>query len=89
MSATPPPSVLRQLATRLTGELHFDATMRAIYATDSSEYQALPVAVALPKTETDLRELISFAREHHLGLIPRTAGTSSPVKSWVMAWWSM
>ncbi len=76
MSATPPPSALRQLATRLTGELHFDATMRAIYATDSSEYQALPVAVALPKTETDLRELIGFAREHHLGLIPRTAGTS-------------
>ena len=76
MSATPPPSALRQLATRLTGELHFDATMRAIYATDSSEYQALPVAVALPKTEPDLRELIGFAREHHLGLIPRTAGTS-------------
>jgi FAD/FMN-containing dehydrogenase len=76
MSATPPPSALRQLATRLTGELHFDATMRAIYATDSSEYQARPVAVALPKTETDLRELITFARENHLGLIPRTAGTS-------------
>ncbi|NBR59874.1 MAG: FAD-binding oxidoreductase, partial [Opitutaceae bacterium] len=76
MSATPPPSALRQLATRLTGELHIDATMRAIYATDSSEYQAHPVAVALPKTETDLRELITFAREHHLGLIPRTAGTS-------------
>jgi len=64
------------LAVRLTGELHFDRTMRAIYATDASEYQEFPVAVALPKTEADLRELIAFANEHRVGLIPRGAGTS-------------
>ena len=67
---------LSSLATRLTGELHFDATMRALYATDASEYQETPVAVALPKTEADLRELIVFANKHGIGLIPRTAGTS-------------
>jgi FAD/FMN-containing dehydrogenase len=67
---------LRDLATRLAGELHFDATMRTLYATDSSEYQELPVAVALPRSEADLRELITFAAKHQLGLIPRTAGTS-------------
>ena len=76
MSAAPSPADLRQLAARLTGELHFDATMRTLYATDSSEYQELPVAVALPKSEADLRELITFARRHLIGLIPRTAGTS-------------
>ena len=64
------------LASRLAGELHHDATMRALYSTDASEYQELPVAVALPKTEADLRELIAFANRHHIGLIPRTAGTS-------------
>jgi hypothetical protein len=52
---------LASLATRLTGELHFDRTMRTLYATDASEYQELPVAVALPKTEADIRELIAFA----------------------------
>ncbi|MDI1338098.1 MAG: FAD-linked oxidase C-terminal domain-containing protein [Lacunisphaera sp.] len=67
---------LSSLAARLTGELHFDRTMRALYATDASEYQEMPVAVALPKTEADLRELIAFANHTDLGLIPRTAGTS-------------
>jgi FAD/FMN-containing dehydrogenase/Fe-S oxidoreductase len=77
MGATAPSSVdLASLAARLTGELHFDATMRSLYATDASEYQEMPVAVALPKTEADVRELIAFANEHGIGLIPRTAGTS-------------
>lgn len=70
------PTALASLAARLTGELHHDDTMRKLYATDASEYQELPVAVALPKTEADIRELIAFANAHNLGLIPRTAGTS-------------
>jgi FAD/FMN-containing dehydrogenase/Fe-S oxidoreductase len=76
MSTAPTVPELRDLATRLAGELHFDATMRTLYATDSSEYQELPVAVALPRSEADLRELITFAANRQLGLIPRTAGTS-------------
>ena len=76
MSAASPSLDLPQLASRLTGELHFDATMRTLYATDASEYQELPVAVALPKSEADLRELVTYAAAHKLGLIPRTAGTS-------------
>jgi len=50
--------------------------MRRIYATDASAYQEMPLAVAFPKDVDDLRTLISFAREHKIGLIPRTAGTS-------------
>ncbi|AOS43288.1 Anaerobic glycerol-3-phosphate dehydrogenase subunit C [Lacunisphaera limnophila] len=67
---------LALLAGRLTGELHTGRTMRALYATDASEYQEMPRAVALPRTETDVRELVRFAHEHRLGLIPRGAGTS-------------
>ncbi len=76
MSAAPSTADLRQLATRLAGDLHFDATMRTLYATDASEYQEMPIAVALPRTEADLRELITFAQRHHTSLIPRAAGTS-------------
>jgi len=76
MTATPATADLSSLATRLTGELHFDRTMRTLYATDASEYQEVPLAVALPKTEADLRELIAFANQRGIGLIPRTAGTS-------------
>ncbi|MBI3885265.1 MAG: FAD-binding protein [Opitutae bacterium] len=76
MSAAPSPADLRRLATRLAGELHFDRAMRTLYATDASVYRELPLAVALPATEADLRELIAFARAHRTSLIPRTAGTS-------------
>ena len=34
------------------------------------------MAVALPRAEADLRELIRFAGRHRVGLIPRGAGTS-------------
>ena len=67
---------LQKLAATLAGELRFDALTRAIYATDASEYQEHPVAVAFPRAEEDLARLLAFAREHRLGLIPRTAGTS-------------
>ncbi len=72
----PSPADLRGLAARLEGELHFDAAMRVLYATDASEYQELPVAVALPKSEADLGALLAFARQHRIGIIPRAAGTS-------------
>ena len=75
-ATAPSPSNLNELATRLTGELHYDAAMRTLYATDASEYQVLPLAVALPQTEADVRELILFANANHVGLIPRGAGTS-------------
>ena len=47
-----------------------------MYATDASDYRELPQAVVYPKHETDIRELVRFAREHRISLIPRTAGTS-------------
>ncbi len=70
------PSDLQRLAAELEGSLHFDATMRKLYATDASVYREMPQAVALPKTEEDICKLVAFARKHHTSLIPRTAGTS-------------
>lgn len=67
---------LSRLAQRLTGALHYDQMMRSLYSTDASEYQEMPLAVALPATEDDIRELIRFASQNNVGLIPRTAGTS-------------
>ncbi|MEY4487514.1 MAG: hypothetical protein RIQ79_22, partial [Verrucomicrobiota bacterium] len=67
---------LRQLAAELEGELHADAAMRRLYSTDASEYQEMPLAVALPKNEADLRRLLAFAAHRGVGIIPRAAGTS-------------
>ncbi len=69
-------AALSALAGQLQGELHQGRTLRQLYATDASEYQELPAAVALPATESDLRQLIAFANKHRIGLIPRGAGTS-------------
>jgi len=72
---------LAALQQHLTGEFYYRATgidnaMRMVYATDASIYQEKPLAVALPKTEADIKALIQFARQHQVTLIPRAAGTS-------------
>jgi FAD/FMN-containing dehydrogenase/Fe-S oxidoreductase len=67
---------LQDLARQLEGEFYFDTAMRTLYATDASAYREMPLAVALPKTTDDIRQLISFAHTQHTSLIPRTAGTS-------------
>src|SRR5882757_9570756 len=64
------------LGAALDGELYDDKTMRTLYATDASAYREMPLAVAVPKSETDIRKLIAFAKAEKTSLIPRTAGTS-------------
>jgi hypothetical protein len=73
---SPSLSDFQRLSAELEGVLHFDATMRRLYATDASVYREMPQAVALPKSEGDICKLIRFAREHGTSLIPRAAGTS-------------
>ncbi len=67
---------LRHLSGSLTGKLYTDIVLRTLYATDASAYREMPLAVAIPENEADLKTLIRFAREHKTSLIPRTAGTS-------------
>src|SRR5690606_842651 len=64
------------LKSQLSGELHYDALLKSIYATDASVYRQLPIAVAFPKSKEDIKYLIQFAKTHKTSLIPRTAGTS-------------
>ena len=68
--------LLQQLAAQLDGDLHYDNLMRALYATDASIYREWPLAVAVPRSEADIRRLIDFAIKHQTSLIPRSAGTS-------------
>lgn len=67
---------LKKLAETLEGELLTGELYKRIYATDASVYRELPTAVCFPKSIDDLKHLIAFAGLHHIGLIPRTAGTS-------------
>src|SRR4030043_1416117 len=67
---------LKLNAKQIEGDLLFDNTSRLIYSTDASAYREKPIAVARPKTNDDIKKLVNFARNHQIGLIPRTAGTS-------------
>ncbi len=67
---------LQELEANLSGELFVDDLMRSLYATDASVYRMMPLAVAVPKSTSDLKHLIDFATQHRVSLIPRTAGTS-------------
>jgi len=64
------------LAASLEGTIHPDDLSRAIYATDASLYREWPLAVAYPKTAADIRQLVLFAGQYGLSLIPRAGGTS-------------
>ncbi|SDW78973.1 hypothetical protein SAMN05444411_102178 [Lutibacter oricola] len=67
---------LTALSNQLNGELVFDNLHKSIYATDASVYRKLPLAVAFPKDNEDLKTLIQFASDNKITLIPRAAGTS-------------
>lgn len=69
-------ALLEQLASSLEGELFFNDTMRALYATDASVYKEYPTAVCYPKSGKDIQTLLHFAARHKTSVIPRTAGTS-------------
>jgi len=69
-------AIVDTFATKLDGELTADDLTRTIYATDASEYQERPLAVAFPKTAADVPRLIRFAAAERVGIIPRAAGTS-------------
>ncbi len=65
-----------ELREKLKGELFTGETMRILYSTDASAYREIPLAVVVPKDESDIVQLIRFAHKMKVTLIPRTAGTS-------------
>ncbi|MBK8702352.1 MAG: FAD-binding protein [Saprospiraceae bacterium] len=73
---TAPPIDFSALVADFDGDLLDDRLSRILYATDASIYREMPVAVAYPRHAKDIQRLVVFAREHHIPLIPRTAGTS-------------
>ena len=69
-----------QLAKRLrqetSGEVMTDIASRGRYATDASIYQAMPVAVFMPKTAEDIASAIQIAAELKVPVLARGGGTS-------------
>jgi FAD/FMN-containing dehydrogenase/Fe-S oxidoreductase len=69
-----------KLASRLQslvrGEVRFDASTRAIYAADASNYRQIPIGVVIPENDDDARATVAACREFGAPILPRGAATS-------------
>jgi FAD/FMN-containing dehydrogenase/Fe-S oxidoreductase len=64
------------LARSVSGEVRFDRLSRALYSTDASVYQIVPLGVVLPRTTSDIEATLQVCREFHVPLTARGGGTS-------------
>jgi FAD/FMN-containing dehydrogenase/Fe-S oxidoreductase len=69
-------SLAASLRAKISGEVRFDNSARALYATDGSNYRQVPIGVVLPKNVDDVLATVALCREHGAPLLCRGAGTS-------------
>lgn len=60
----------------MKGEVRFDAFSRALYSTDASIYQILPLGVVIPIDEGDIAAVLRIAADTGTPVLPRGGGTS-------------
>src|ERR1700690_1582539 len=60
----------------LRGEVRFDSSTRALYATDGSNYRQVPIGVVIPRDKEDVLAAVALCRDHHAPLLARGGGTS-------------
>lgn len=66
----------RELDAQIEGEVRFDQISRALYSTDASVYQILPLGVVIPKNREDIVRTIAICHRLRCPLTLRGGGTS-------------
>ncbi|MBO6575142.1 MAG: FAD-binding protein [Rhodothermales bacterium] len=61
---------------RLEGELRLDALTRALYATDASMYEVVPVGALIPRSIDDVEAAVKTASDLGIPILPRGGGSS-------------
>jgi FAD/FMN-containing dehydrogenase/Fe-S oxidoreductase len=69
-------NLAEQLRRDLVGEVRFDDYTRQLYARDASMYSITPLGVVFPRDADDVAATVAAARDHHVPVVPRGAGTS-------------
>jgi FAD/FMN-containing dehydrogenase/Fe-S oxidoreductase len=64
------------LRKQVRGDVRFDSSARALYATDGSNYRQVPIGVVLPRSNEDVIAAVALCREFGAPLLCRGAGTS-------------
>ena len=75
-SAVDAAALEQALSKNLRGDVRFDSSSRALYATDGSNYRQVPIGVVLPHDADDVIAAVSLAREYGAPLLCRGTGTS-------------
>src|SRR5277367_5950597 len=80
-AAAPPahvdaPALEAALHRHLRGEVRFDSSTRALYATDGSNYRQVPIGVVVPRDKEDVLAAVALCRDYHVPLLARGGGTS-------------
>jgi FAD/FMN-containing dehydrogenase/Fe-S oxidoreductase len=66
----------RALGSAVRGEVRFDQSARALYATDGSNYRQVPIGVVLPRDADDVLATVALCRQFGAPLLCRGGGTS-------------
>ena len=64
------------LRRQLRGDVRFDNSSRALYATDASNYRQVPIGVVLPRDSDDVLAAVAIAHEYGAPILCRGGGTS-------------
>src|SRR5207302_3796738 len=65
-----------ELRKNVEGEVRFDASSKAMYATDGSNYRQVPIGVVIPKSKEDVVQTVAACRRFGAPLLSRGGGTS-------------
>jgi FAD/FMN-containing dehydrogenase/Fe-S oxidoreductase len=70
------PALERRLRERVRGEVRFDDGVRALYATDASNYRQIPIGVVTPLDAADVEATMDVCRAFGAPILSRGAATS-------------
>src|SRR5437899_2276740 len=66
----------KALNSSVRGEVRFDRLSRALYSTDASVYQIVPLGVVIPKSEEDIIAVVKICGQFRVPITVRGGGTS-------------
>src|SRR6202167_1948751 len=69
-------ALAQALRAQIQGEVRFDRSARALYATDGSNYRQVPIGVVLPRDADDVLATVALCRQFGAPILCRGGGTS-------------
>nr|WP_233340939.1 FAD-binding and (Fe-S)-binding domain-containing protein [Haloprofundus sp. MHR1] len=70
------PGLVRDLESRVDGDVRFDEYTRQLYATDASAYEVVPIGVVFPTSTADVSAVVDYCARRGIPVLPRGGGTS-------------